>query len=327
MGKKLTKLEAENKLATKATHIKILEWGGAGNMQSRFIDTNRNVEFQGKFQTIIDLLNRNPNTVFNPTKKERQEIIIASNLKKYGAQFSFQSEKVKEKIKQTNLKKYGVEHAMKNKKISNKSKETQIRNGHIKLIKNKTQTEWASELGISLSGFNQNLNHRGLEVALATKQKGPTSIEIFTESILNELQFQKLKDFNYNKQFFKKKIQPDFYFPKLKLVIECDGLASHSNKNCYREIPNLYHRNKKEIYLQDGQHKFLHFWGDELTTKNREVIKQKILNKINQSRPDIFDPYEPLRFWWTNGKERIHHNTFTNELDAALRGYYKIWGY
>ena len=49
-----------------------------------------------------------------------------TNLEKYGVEYSFQNEEVRNKIKETNLKKYGVEYSTQNEKVKNKIKKTCI---------------------------------------------------------------------------------------------------------------------------------------------------------------------------------------------------------
>ena len=55
------------------------------------------------------------------------QLMKKTNLKKYGVESTFLSEKVKEKIKQTNLKKYGTEYAIQSKEIREKVKQTNLK--------------------------------------------------------------------------------------------------------------------------------------------------------------------------------------------------------
>lgn len=60
--------------------------------------------------------------------KRKTEKTRETNLKKYGCEYTFQSEQVKEKIKKTVIERYGVEYISKNKEIQKKKEQTTLKN-------------------------------------------------------------------------------------------------------------------------------------------------------------------------------------------------------
>lgn len=124
--KKITEEVAREWLKDHAPHLILLEWSGHSNVESKFKDCNRNIEFNYKFKHAKAAIKRNPDAILKASKEER---ILAQErlyLKKYGVKHPFMLPEVKKKIKKTNLERYGVEHPLQNKEIMNKVKKTNL---------------------------------------------------------------------------------------------------------------------------------------------------------------------------------------------------------
>jgi hypothetical protein len=79
-------------------------------------------EFNVHYQNFYSLGSRCPNKECVCERKKE------TNLKKYGVEHTFQSDKIKEKIKKTTLERYGVEHNMQSKEIKERAKKTLFKN-------------------------------------------------------------------------------------------------------------------------------------------------------------------------------------------------------
>lgn len=123
MPAKTTKEEAqrwivENNLENK---FKIISWAQLASKKSRFLDIERNVEFDCEFAILKRNLKRNPSTTFGASKEEQQIKSKATMHEKYGGHYS-KTEDFKKRVKKTSLEKYGVENVMKSKEFFEKQR-------------------------------------------------------------------------------------------------------------------------------------------------------------------------------------------------------------
>ena len=187
----------------------------------------------------------------------------------------FQLEDVKQKMKETHLKKRGVTHHMKIKEVAQKAIEkgvqTKIKQGKVKIFRQKTITEWANFAGYSRSRFHTLIKQYGFEQAIKM-----TPHISYLESIFKD--WFDLEGIEYKTHFKVDKYYSDFYLPKNNLIIELDGLYWHSeaiNKDC------MYHINKKNKYIEGGYNSVF-FREDEINNK-LNIIKSMVLNKCGLS--------------------------------------------
>lgn len=334
MPTRITKTDAEKWLLDNIPFIKMIKWNGKTTVNSVFFDQRRNLEFEYSFRNLKKAFSKDRNFLPCASKTERvtkqkqnllkkygsfkskeaKERTRSTNLKKYGVENPFQSESVKEKIKKTLLKKYGVEYLHQNEEIKQKAIQTRIKIGDIKLIEGKTQKEFAEELNLARTSMNRVYNKHGLEVVKEYKPKSTSILEQLIKQFLKE---EKIKFIN-NYYFSKYDYRPDFLLPDYNFIIECDGLYWHSEEFHNKE----YHRNKKEYYISKG-YKLLYFYEDEF--QNFEDIKRRILLALNKG---IIENSKPKgEFWWTNKQVRLEQDEFKDVLEAALKGFYKLWPY
>jgi hypothetical protein len=136
-----------------------------------------------------------------------QKKIKKTNNERYGVEYSFQSEKIKEKIKKTNNERYGVDNPTQNEELLLKS------------LKNGRKIHFYKDTNIYYQGtyeldFLENFYHIGIE---------------------------RCKSIKYgNKIYF-----PDFFFPKLNLIIEIKSEYTYK----LHETKNL---NKQKSCLEQG---------------------------------------------------------------------------
>lgn len=201
-----------------------------------------------------------------------KEKIASTNLKKYGNKVASKSEIVKQKTIENNLKKYGVEYPQYTDEYRSKMSQLNTKETY----KKKSRKEWADELEISRSGFNQRVQKHGFEIAVSM-EKGQSEIESIIESIL------KKNNIEYIKQQKLDCYIPDFILPQNSSIIEADGLYWHSdaiNKNKY------YHKQKREKYLELGYNS-LFFRENEILFK-KDIVESIILNKIGKTKNVYF---------------------------------------
>jgi len=141
-----------------------------------------------------------------------------TNLKKYGVESPFQSEKIKEKIKQTNIKNYGVENPFQSEEIKEKIRQTNIEKYG---FENPSQSE-----EIKKKKEKTCLKNHGV--------KSPyQNIKIFNKSLKSALKIKKYRDSELHYQGSYEKNFLDEYYNKIKII---DGLTIkylHNNKEKY----------------------------------------------------------------------------------------------
>lgn len=124
---KMTKEEAEKWILENnfGGKFKIVSWADLASKKSRFLDLERNVEFDCEFAIFKRNLKRNPDTTFAISKEEQQAKSEATMNKKYGGHYS-KTKDFKERVKKTSLEKYGVENVMKSKDFFEKQRSSLI---------------------------------------------------------------------------------------------------------------------------------------------------------------------------------------------------------
>lgn len=106
---------------------KLIEWSGTASKKSKFLDLEREVQFEVEYSIFKRNLKRNPSCIFGGTKEELKEQIRKANIKKYGVEHPLQLKTTKEQIKQRNIEKYGVDNVMKLDFFKDKLKNTFIK--------------------------------------------------------------------------------------------------------------------------------------------------------------------------------------------------------
>jgi very-short-patch-repair endonuclease len=103
-----------------------------------------------------------------------------------------------------------------------------------------------------------------------------TSIELFTEFILNENNIENIPQYNYKGFSF------DFYLPKENVLIECDGDYWHGFGKLDEELDDTQKRSRnndkiKNKLTKSGNIKLLRFWEHEIHQDNFDKF---LLEKI-----------------------------------------------
>jgi len=108
-----------------------------------------------------------------------------------------------------------------------------------------------------------------------------TSIELMCEKLLKELNLKYIFQYPYGYWVY------DFYIPKYKLFIECDGDYWHANPKFYKkknldkiQLKNIANdKRKNNFVLKQGQ-SIIRFWGTTIKN-NPTIIKSKIIEKCS----------------------------------------------
>lgn len=104
---------------------------------------------------------------------------------------------------------------------------------------------------------------------------GCKNVVNFFVEFFNDLGFVENEDFTINDRSVIKPKEIDFYFPKLKIGIEHNGLYFHMNKGKY------YHLDKKKACERLGVN-LIHIWGSDDKTKIKNRLKS-VLGKSETS--------------------------------------------
>ncbi len=216
-----------------------------------------------------------------PTPFERKEI-------QEKARHSQSKDQTKNKRKKTNLKKWGVEYPYQNKEVLERALQSKKENGHIKYIDGKTIPQWAQDpdLGSEMTLYYA----QKVGIHPSQKKKNISLLQIkICDFLKNELRLKEVNhfsevknitDFTHNKMIKEQKglpkkgrFHPDFCFPLLKLIIECDGEYYHirtEEQILHDDLRNkVYSGHGYDVYCFSGQ-EILHNW-----TKTKQVLIQK----------------------------------------------------
>lgn len=246
-----------------------------------FDNPMKNPKIKEKFKQVYKEKTGFENPNQNPEIREKIE---QTNLQRYGHKYTYQSPLVREKGLNSYKEKTGYQHPMHNPDSIKKLIQTRVKNGSIKLYDGKTQVEWAKELDLPTSTFNQYLNKFGFDMASKLNKKSKSSLELIIEEFLIENNLVKDTDFICNKKLPEADLQPDFLLNDSRLIIECDGLLWHSDGNPYYAIPKDHHKKRKEKYQELG-YKSMFFRADELESPEKfNIVKSIILNKLGKSK-------------------------------------------
>lgn len=198
-------------------------------------------------------------------------------MERYGVEYSFQSESLKEKYRQTNLMKYGYENPMQSPEILSaaaiKSKEARINSGTIRTIDGKSLPDHAKEKGWSRSHFFKLVNEYGFDEALK-HEKGYSSLEKSMSIILEEIGLK------YDRQYRIDGSISDFKVSDL--LIECDGLYWHSDLF----LENRYHYNKRKKYEKNA-YRSLFIREDEIRDK-KNIVTSIIKNAAGINKNKLY---------------------------------------
>lgn len=206
------------------------------------------------------------------------------------------------KREQTSIEKYGISNASRTKEANEKRRKSiseswkkrqknylhsympkELKNdewiyeNHI--IKNKSCTDIASELGVSISSVHRHIDHSSIE---RKKRNNPKS-----ESKEEKEIFDLYKNYNpiKNYQFNNKEI--DIFFKDYNFGIEHDGVYWHS----YNYNPSKKHRNKHQLKKQECMNHNIHLiqiWDHEWNdTNKKEIIISMIDNKLKNHKTII----------------------------------------
>jgi len=171
-------------------------------------------------------------------------------MKNYGVEYVFQSDKLQDNIKKTKLKKYGdknytnreksketclekygVENPSQSEEIKNKKIETCLKNYGVEYssqcdeIKDKMKKTCLEKYGVEYSIQNDDVYNKKISSGYNVKKfknmfyQGTYELD-FLEKYYNRITISKIKSIKYDFDNNTKKYYPDFFIPKLNLIVE-----------------------------------------------------------------------------------------------------------
>lgn len=125
------------------------------------------------------------------------------------------------------------------------------------------------------------MSHSSINKSYIVQEKPATSIEFKMASVLEKANYSYTFDKPITKQG--KTYRPDFYIPKLNLIIECYGDYWHANPNLYEETAQIFRnitakdiwdrdRERSAFYCENG-YNFVYFFQSDMKD---ELILEKI---------------------------------------------------
>lgn len=229
--------------------------------------------------------------VDNPMQiPESVEKIKQTTLEKYGTEWYTQTEEYKEKSKATCLEKYGVEHHLMSEEVKAKRMFTVLeRYGSTNIFsseegKAKIRKRLKEKYGIINPSQDPVMRKKALKAARISK------LEIKVASLLTEYNIEYEDHYMIKKDNFCHEF--DFYLPKYRILIDCDGLYFHS----YLDDPNGkhvldYYDETRIALASDGYIFHVIVEGQE----DKDV--KRLADIISQMDENVFD-YEGSLFKW-----------------------------
>jgi len=235
--------------------------------------------------------------VDNPSKSNIIKKKIENKfIENYGGN-PFTVKKIKDQIKKTNLIKYGNKHPMGKgsnlyEKLDNEKLDTFLNKyRHLEVIKRESK-KWG-EVTIKCNECNNNFTiskwnlHQRTKLLIETnpcticnpigciKSSG---IEDFVRAILEKNKIR----YTENDRTILEGKEIDFLLPDHNIGIETNGLYWHSERFKHP----LYHQEKTNLAKNKG-YLLIHIFEDEIT-KNKELVKSRILSILNQNKRIIY---------------------------------------
>ena len=192
--------------------------------------------------------------------KEIQDKIKATNLERYGCEYSFQSEEVKKKIKETNNEKYGCNCVFQSKEVKDKIKQTIFK-----------------KYGVEYPLQSEEIKNKVLD-SFQFNGTGPSSrAQRYINYILNGI---------LNKHIYGS--LADIYIEKENIIIEYDGgghfLNDKMNGNISPTKESLLREKEREDKIINNGYRMIRF----IATKDRIPSDEVILNLIEEFKNSNF---------------------------------------
>ena len=270
----------------------VLHYSQGNEFKERVKDTNISnfgVEFPSQNVKIIEKTKKTCIErlgVDNPAKsKTVQEKIKKTNLEKYNVECVLKSIVIQKKIKQTNIDRYGVENVNQNLEVVKKRSKSRQENYYsaevLGLLQNKewlieqnklgkTVGEISKELNVSSSNLCKIFNKLEIDIV----RHFSSSEEKIISNFLNELGVEHLT----NNRSIIHPFELDIVIPSISLAIEINGGYWHHEEQGKHKN---YHLQKSKECQKKGI-ELWHFFDWDVQ-ENLEIIKSKIVNKLNRS--------------------------------------------
>lgn len=317
-------------------HIELVQYGGRAKACSTFRNKNTGHVFTASFSNLKSSHKRGREVGLSPEEIQSKKKRIW--LKKYGVDHPKKSDRVQDKYKKTCLQKYGSENYFGSDSWRSKSRDVYkkatgftnpAKNSATKARKARTNQQrygsktWAQANAQLYDGYTiQQLEElsglsRGYIYALLQSGVEPSNLrrrerstEFFVKTLLENSGVEFVED-----RICDAGIRPDFYVPKCRVAIECDGLHWHSDA----VIEDPYHHFKRRKQYLDAGIEPLFFREDELLAK-QDIVASIIRNKLGITPLTIYARNTEFR---KVSKEKAREFTKDNHLmgPGAGRGY------
>ena len=271
---------------------------------------------------------------------------IDTNIGRYGCDYQFQSDDVKEKIKKTNMEKYGNENPMQNEEIKNKAQETCLIKYGAKHpsqnieIQEKIKKTMVDNWGVEHAMQNEDIKNKSKKTCL--KNWGyPCSLQ--NEDIKNKSKETCIQTYGYpcslqNNNIKNKSKETCLQKYGFENPMQNPEIMEKCSKNAYKSKDYIL-PSGRIIKIQGYEHYALdQILQDEILEEDiingcsnvPELWYEDIENKKHRHYVDIFIPSQnrmiEVKSTWTAEKKK--DNIFLKQESGKKAGYlYEIWVY
>ena len=258
-------------------------------------------------------------TLCKSLSKEVQEKTKQTMIERYGGPTPYQSPVIMERIRENNLKNFGyenpymqphvIEKAHRNLKENNKKYVEKFEKENNctwrKTLIDKYGNGWIKYLDIETIHSNNFAFIRNSDIPLIEDYCN-NKYKHLENSILSYIREFYSEEIKRNESTLIKPYQLDFYFPDLRLAIECDGSWWHSiEAGIYNKD---YHLMKTKM-CEDQDIRLIHIFGDNWDSY-KNIIKDAILNqdRIQNKNEIVLDrSKDNIKLYLDNGYKIIKY--------------------
>lgn len=215
-----------------------------------------------------------------------------TSLEKYGHEWYTQTDEYKERARVTSLEKYGTEHWLSNEATISKRKSTCLE-------KYGSENVFSSDYGKSkirgtlLDSYNVTNPSQVAEFRKkAIKNSRNSSLETKVATLLREYNIDYVHHYQVSDKETQRFHEFDFYLPKYKLLIDCDGLYFHSYLSDPNGKQSLDYYDETRLSLIPEDHKF-----HVIVEGQEEHDIKNLVNLLESEDSSVFD-YEGYLFNW-----------------------------
>ena len=294
--------EEWKEIVNKRKQTKLERYGDENYVNAEQSSKTWNSKSQNEISNIVSKSKKTKLEKYGDENYVNMEKFKEISMEKFGTEYFFQSEEVKEKIRQSNLKNLGVEYPMQNKDVQEKVK----RQSKAKLLLAKSRNLLTISDLVSIFHKDEHTLFDAIEklnidvVRFESDNRVyikssdlPILEDYFSKTEMSGKSYSEKELLDYIKSIYKGEIientkqiisprELDIYIPNKNLAIEFDGLYWHDENH----VENNYHWNKTKL-CNEKEIDLIHIFEDDWVNK-KEIVKSMISSRLGIYQQKIF---------------------------------------